>query len=103
MRRPATSKRTMGRAIPTFFRRDYVTNSPAEQIPSAAEPPPVVVGREGLRVEDFLDIPAAEDDLKVEDIVPGIDVPAADRLAEYAGFEACVRTALAALPRTWRQ
>jgi len=92
----------MGREIPTFFRRDYVTKSPAEPIPSAAEPPPVVVASEALSVDDFLDFPVVDDDLKVEDIVPGLEPPRADRLAELAEFDACVQTALAALPRAWR-
>jgi DNA-directed RNA polymerase specialized sigma24 family protein len=91
--------------------RDYLTVTPSDSDPAslAAEPLPVVVGRESLLVDDVLDFNEPEldfnepeDDLRVEVIVADLDVPGAEREADRAEFQASARTALSSLPRTWR-
>lgn len=63
-------------------------------------PPEEFVSRLG---EEILDFYEPEEDLKVEDIVPDLDLTTPDERAETDELRWCVESALAGLPREWRE
>jgi RNA polymerase sigma factor (sigma-70 family) len=53
--------------------------------------------------EEILEFYEPDEDLKVEDILPDLDVPTPEEAAEAAELQSCVDTAFATLPRQWRR
>ena len=85
---------------PVFFRDAVLPDTLTDPLLPPTEPQPAVVEESWLQ-PDVLDFHGPDEDLRVQDVLPGLDVPTADREAERAEFQGCVRTALAALPRAW--
>jgi len=86
---------------PVFFRDALLPDTLTDPLLPPTEPQPAVVADESWLQADVLDFHGPDEDLRVQDVLPGLDVPAADRETERAEFQGCVRTALSALPRTW--
>lgn len=53
--------------------------------------------------EETLDFYQPDEDLKVEDVIPDVEVPPPDQPAELRELRRCVRTQIRSLPREWRQ
>jgi len=53
--------------------------------------------------EEILDFYQPDEDLKVEDIVPDLEVPTPEQILETKELQTCVREALMGLPRQWRR
>ncbi len=53
--------------------------------------------------EEILYFYEPEEELKVEDVVPDLDVPTAEEAAESLDVKLCVDAALGSLPRKWRR
>jgi RNA polymerase sigma factor (sigma-70 family) len=53
--------------------------------------------------EEILDFHEPEEDLKVEDVVPDLDLTTPEEQAEADELRWCVDSALAGLPREWRE
>ena len=77
-------------------RRD-LTVSKEEDIPET--PPEEEAMTLGEEVMDFFE---PDEDLKVEDVVPDLDVPTPEQEVERAELRQCVDSALAGLPEEWR-
>ena len=63
-------------------------------------PPAEAVSMLGDEILDFYE---PDEDLKVEDVLPDLDVPTPDEVAETDELRACVDMALATMPRQWRR
>jgi RNA polymerase sigma factor (sigma-70 family) len=77
-------------------RRD-LTVSKEDDLPETA--PEEEVSRLGEEIFDFFE---PDEDLKVEDVVPDLDVPDPEQAAETAEWQQCVNAAIAGLPAQWR-
>jgi RNA polymerase sigma factor (sigma-70 family) len=53
--------------------------------------------------DEVLDFHEPDEDLKLEDLVPDLNVPTPEQEAEAQELRQCLRTALAGLPREWRR
>ena len=53
--------------------------------------------------EEILDFHQPDEDLKLEDVIPDLKIPTPEQIAETKELRRCVNTALAGLPREWRQ
>jgi RNA polymerase sigma factor (sigma-70 family) len=53
--------------------------------------------------DEILDFYEPEEDLKVEDVVPDLEMPTPEQVAEARELQACVTAALAGLPKEWRR
>ena len=53
--------------------------------------------------DEILDFYQPDEDLKVEDVLPGIEVPMPDEIAEIEKLRRCVRDTLSELPRDERR
>jgi RNA polymerase sigma factor (sigma-70 family) len=51
--------------------------------------------------DDKLDFDQPDEDLKLEDVVPDIEVPTPEGIVEPQELRQCVRTSLATMPRDW--
>ncbi len=72
--------------------------SKEEDVPET--PPEEEVSELGEEIFEFFE---PDEDLKVEDVVPDLDVPTPEKVAETAEWRQCVNTALAGMPAEWRQ
>ncbi len=72
--------------------------SKEEDVPEL--PPQEAVSELGEAIFEFFE---PDEDLKVEDVVPDLDVPTPEQELETADLQQCVRTALAGLPAEWRR
>jgi RNA polymerase sigma factor (sigma-70 family) len=63
-------------------------------------PPAEAVSRMG---EEILEFYEPDEDLKVEDILPDLEVPTPEEVTASGEVQACVDAALAAMPRQWRR
>jgi RNA polymerase sigma factor (sigma-70 family) len=66
------------------------------------ETPPPTEGMSTLG-DEILDFYEPDEDLKVEDVIPDIDVPTPEEESETRELQSCVDAALAALPKEWRR
>jgi ribosomal subunit interface protein len=69
-----------------------------EDVPET--PPTMEVSTLG---DEILDFYQPDEDLKVEDIVPDLEVPTAEQMAETKELQQLVRSLLAQMPREWRR
>jgi RNA polymerase sigma factor (sigma-70 family) len=53
--------------------------------------------------DEILDFYQPDEDLKMEDIVPDVEVPTPEQEAEQKELRQCVRGAFATMPREWRR
>ncbi|HYR91738.1 MAG TPA: hypothetical protein VE422_47250, partial [Terriglobia bacterium] len=53
--------------------------------------------------DEILDFYQPDEDLKLEDIVPDLEVPTPEQVMETKELQACVRKALMEMPRQWLQ
>jgi RNA polymerase sigma factor (sigma-70 family) len=53
--------------------------------------------------DETLDFHEPDEDLKLEDVLPDLEVPTPEEVAETRELRGCVRAALATMPREWRQ
>jgi actin-like ATPase involved in cell morphogenesis len=79
-------------------RDNELTVSIEEDIPET--PPTQEVSTLG---DEILDFYQPDEDLKVEDIVPDLEVPTPEQVMETKELQTCVREALLELPRQWRR
>jgi RNA polymerase sigma factor (sigma-70 family) len=56
-----------------------------------------------LQGEQIFDFFEPDEDLKVEDVVPDLDVPTPEQVAETAEWQQCVNSALDGMPAEWRR
>jgi RNA polymerase sigma factor (sigma-70 family) len=78
--------------------RKELTISKEEDVPQT--PPEEEVSLLGEEIFEFFE---PDEDLKVEDVVPDVDVPTPDEAAETTEWQQCVNSALAGMPVEWRQ
>ncbi len=78
--------------------RRELTISKEEDVPEI--PPEEEVSELGEEIFEFFE---PDEHLKVEDVVPDLDVPSPEQAAETAEWQQCVGSALAGLPEEWRR
>jgi RNA polymerase sigma factor (sigma-70 family) len=69
-----------------------------EDIPET--PPAREVSTLGDEIMDFYQ---PDEDLKLEDVIPGLEVPTPEQIVETKELRQCVKAALAAMPNEWRR
>lgn len=72
--------------------------SKEEDVPET--PPEEEVMTQGEEIFEFFE---PDEDLKMEDVIPDLDVPTPEEVVETAQLRQCVDSALAGLPTEWRQ
>jgi RNA polymerase sigma factor (sigma-70 family) len=82
-RSKAESKRTVS------IERDVPETPPAQEVSTLGD--------------EILDFYQPDEDLKVEDVVPDLEVPTPEEETEAAELRRCVKGALAAMPGRWRR
>ncbi|MET0658790.1 MAG: sigma-70 family RNA polymerase sigma factor [Steroidobacteraceae bacterium] len=78
--------------------RRELTISKEDDVPET--PPAEEVMRLG---EDMFEFFEPEEDLKVEDVVPDLDVPTPEEVTDRIELQQCVDSALAGIPAEWRR
>jgi RNA polymerase sigma factor (sigma-70 family) len=78
--------------------RRELTISKEEDVPEAH--PEEDVSLLGEQIFEFFE---PDEDLKVEDVVPDLDVPTPEQAVETAEWQQCVNSALAGMPAQWRR
>jgi RNA polymerase sigma factor (sigma-70 family) len=78
--------------------RDLTPARTADDVPET--PPTEAVSTLG---DEILDFHEPDEDLKLEDVLPDLDVPAPDAVADLDELRSCVNAALAGLPEAWRE
>jgi RNA polymerase sigma factor (sigma-70 family) len=78
--------------------RSQLTVSKEEPVPET--PPEQEIYQQGEQMFDFFE---PDEALKVEDVVPDLDVPTPDEAVETAELQQCVNAALAGMPAEWRR
>ena len=75
-----------------------LTISKEEDVPET--PPEKEVSLLGEEIFEFFE---PDEDLKVEDVVPDLDVPAPEQELETAEWQQCVNSAMAGMPAEWQR
>jgi RNA polymerase sigma factor (sigma-70 family) len=78
--------------------RRELTIRKEEDVPET--PPEEDVSLLGEQIFEFFE---PDEDLKVEDVVPDLDVPTPEQAVETAEWQQCVNSALAGMPAEWRR
>ena len=77
------------RAVTVHIEEDIPETPPTEEVSTLGE--------------EILDFYQPDEDLKVEDVVPDLEVPTPEQVVEAKELRECVNGALAAMPSVWRQ
>ena len=78
--------------------RSELTVSKEENVPQT--PPEEDVYLQGEEIFDFFE---PDEDLKIEDVVPDLDVPTPEQAVETVEWRQCVNSALSGMPAEWRR
>jgi RNA polymerase sigma factor (sigma-70 family) len=78
--------------------RSEQTISKEEDVPETS--PEEEATLQGEQIFEFFE---PDEDLKVEDVVPDVDVPTPEQVAETAEWQQCVNSALDGMPAEWRR
>jgi RNA polymerase sigma factor (sigma-70 family) len=92
------ARRYVQNEVGKMIARSELTISKEEEVPET--PPEEEVSLQGEEIFDFFE---PEEHLKIEDVVPDLDVPTPEQAAETAEWQQCVNSALAGMPAEWRQ